>query len=76
MMNAQGGMCTCPHHKVIPGLIVLFGLTFLLGALGVLSAYAVSIIWPILVMLGGLQKMFGGKCGCSKAHGMDKMPNS
>ena len=59
-----GMVCRCPHHKVIPGLIVLFGLTFLLGATGVLSSYAVSIIWPILIVLGGLMKLFKGACKC------------
>lgn len=70
MMDMQNGMCTCPHHKIIPGLVVLFGLTFLLGTLGVLSAYTVGIVWPILIILGGLQKMFGHKCGCCKAGHM------
>lgn len=57
--------CNCPHHKVIPLLIVLFGLTFLLGELGVLSSGAVSMIWPILVVVGGLMKL-GEKAGMCK----------
>jgi hypothetical protein len=60
----QGGMCKCPHHKVIPVLIVLFGLTFLLGALGVISGNTVSIIWPSLIILGGLMKLTKGMCKC------------
>lgn len=59
-----GGVCKCPHHKMVPGLIVLFGLVFLLGTFEVLTSYAVSIIWPILVILGGLMKMMEGKCKC------------
>ncbi len=66
MINAQGGVCRCSHHKVIPGLVVLFGLTFLLGALGVFSAHAVSIIWPILVILAGLQKFGRDMCKCCR----------
>ncbi|HXI84115.1 MAG TPA: DUF5668 domain-containing protein [Verrucomicrobiae bacterium] len=63
-MQASEGKCGCPCHKM-PGLfIVLIGLTFLLGALNVLSPRAVEIIWPILVILAGLKKMFSGMCKC------------
>lgn len=60
----QGASCKCPHHMVVPGLVVLIGLTFLLGAFSVLSAMAVAVIWPILLILIGLQKMFKGMCKC------------
>ncbi len=56
--------CKCPHHVVVPVLITLIGVAFLLQALGVLSAYANSIIWPILLILIGLQKAFGSLCKC------------
>ena len=58
----QGGVCTCGHHKVIPILVVLFGLTFLLGDWNVFSVGTVNIIWPVLVILAGLSKM--KHCGC------------
>jgi hypothetical protein len=45
-------------------LVVAFGLVFLLGALNVLSDRAVSIAWPIIVILAGLKKLFGGSCSC------------
>lgn len=64
----QGGegknLCKCPHHKMIPGLVVLFGLLFLLHALGVVTEGLVSVVWPVLVILVGLQKMMQGKCKC------------
>jgi len=52
----------------MPGLfIVLIGLTFLLGALNVLTARVVEITWPILLILLGLKKMFRGMCKCCSA---------
>jgi hypothetical protein len=66
-MQSSEGMkntCGCKCHKLFPVLIVLFGLTFLLGALNVLTVSAVSIIWPILVILAGLKKMMGKSCKC------------
>lgn len=50
-------MCKCGHHKVIPVLVILIGLTFLLGAWGTLSWDSVSVIWPVLVIIGGLMKL-------------------
>ena len=69
MQNMGGGvknMCKCPHHKVMPVLIILFGLTFLLGNWGTLSWGAVNMIWPVLVILGGAMKFSekSGMCKC------------
>ena len=58
------GMCGCPHHKMLPILGVLFGLLFLLGAYGWLSDRTVSVGWPLLVLVGSLSKLMGGKCSC------------
>jgi hypothetical protein len=52
----------------MPILIILFGLTFFLQALGVLTAGATAIIWPIIIVLAGLAKLKGGMCGCYKTH--------
>lgn len=59
-------MCKCPHHKVTPVLVVLFGLTFLLGTWGTLSWGAVNVIWPVLVILAGAMKLAekSGMCKC------------
>mgnify|MGYP001560885175 CR=1 FL=1 len=62
----ENGMCKCTHHKVVPVLIVLFGLTFLLGNLGILSGAIASIVWPSLIILGGLMKFSRGMCSCCK----------
>ncbi|MDZ4260079.1 MAG: DUF5668 domain-containing protein [Candidatus Sungbacteria bacterium] len=73
MMQNEGGtmggggvanVCQCLHHKTIPIIIIVFGVLFLLGALEVVSARIVSIAWPLLVIVGGCQKMMGGKCKC------------
>lgn len=47
--------------------VILFGLTFLLRALDVISPKVAGIAWPIIVMLAGLQSMFGNKCNCCNA---------
>jgi len=62
------GVCPCGHHKIMPVLIVLFGLTFFLGALNILSSNAVAITWPVIIVLAGLAKLKGGMCGCYKKH--------
>ncbi len=64
MSENMNGSCRCMHHKMMPFFILLLGLTFLLQALGILPADIVGYIWPILLILIGLQKMFGNKCHC------------
>jgi len=69
MENMQGNQnvcCKCHHHKVIPVLVILFGLTFLLGTWGTLSSDTVNIVWPVLVILAGLMKLCSksGMCKC------------
>jgi hypothetical protein len=61
-MAGKGMVCKCPHHKAMPWFLILVGLDFLLGALGVLTASFVSITWPILVIILGCVKM--ARCGC------------
>ncbi len=63
MMDQNNGgakVCGCGHHKLVSWLIVLFGLVFLLGTFGYLSAYTVNIVWPIIVIVLGFMKM----CKC------------
>jgi predicted RND superfamily exporter protein len=56
--------CRCPHHKVVPVLIILFGLSFLLGTLGWLDASIIRFAWPTLIILIGVVKLFSGSCKC------------
>lgn len=62
-MNPAGA-CRCVHHKVVPILIILFGLVFLLGTLGYLDANIARIAWPTIIILVGLVKLFSGSCKC------------
>ena len=54
--------CKCTHHKIMPWCIILIGLAFLLLQLNILTAYAVGIIWPILLMVIGAKKLMKCKC--------------
>ena len=73
MCGACGCGCGCMCHKIIPVLVILFGLDFLLGMLGVLTVSFVSVSWPILVILAGCVKMFKGSCRCNAMHGEKMM---
>ncbi len=64
MPKTCGGACPC--HKMLPLFITLIGLAFLLQALNVVSPSFVALAWPILLILAGLQKMFGSMCSCCK----------
>lgn len=63
MDNNNAPVCSCKHHKVVPILVILFGLAFLLEAFGALSMTVVNIVWPILVIIAGVAKLC--KC-CAK----------
>lgn len=60
----DGGGCGCMHHKIIPMLVVVFGALFLFEAYGSVNPDTVAIVWPILVILAGLTKLFRGMCKC------------
>ncbi|MFA4954937.1 MAG: DUF5668 domain-containing protein [Patescibacteria group bacterium] len=49
---------------MVPLFILLIGVTFLLQALDILSAGWAAIIWPSLLILIGLQKLFSRMCKC------------
>lgn len=58
------GNCSCFHHSAISWLVVLFGLNFLFGQLGWFSSETVAWVWPILLVVGGLTKIFGKNRKC------------
>lgn len=64
MKDGKMCACGCPCHMMKGILVILFGLTFLLGTFEVLSQHVVNIIWPILVILVGGGIMMKGKCKC------------
>ncbi|MEK7547098.1 MAG: DUF5668 domain-containing protein [Patescibacteria group bacterium] len=64
-MNGDGTTkCGCVHHKVIPLLVILFGLDFLAYNLGWVSGDFLNVSWPIIVLAGGLMKISKGMCKC------------
>jgi hypothetical protein len=60
----KGMKCGCPHHKVVPLMVVLFGLTFLLRAMGTITPETAGMIWPIVVIIAGGTKLFSNSCKC------------
>ena len=65
MGNSSGAnVCKCGHHKAGSVLAVVFGLLFLAGHFGYVSANIVSIGWPVIGIVAGLTKMTGSKCKC------------
>ena len=56
----------CPCQYMMGLLVVLFGLTFLLRELGVISNHFASITWPIIVIVAGLKALFGHMCKCCR----------
>ncbi len=56
--------CGCWHHQAMGILLVLLGLTFLMGALNVIDGETVNVIWPVIVVIAGLKKLFAGMCKC------------
>ena len=63
-MDSSKHNCKCPCHSAIGIFVILFGLTFLLKALNVLSDQIVNIIWPTIIILAGGKKMLAGMCKC------------
>lgn len=65
MMHGENKSCCCPCHKLGAGvLLAALGLTFLLKNLGVYDDSVNNIVWPSLLVLAGLKKIFGGMCKC------------
>ncbi len=67
--KCEGGMCGsracgCMHHKAGAFLLIVFGLTFLMGALNVLDGETVNVVWPVIVIAAGFKKLFAGMCKC------------
>ena len=65
--TTEGKKC-CPCKNMPAVFMILFGLTFLLRALGVISIHAASIAWPVIVIVAGLQFLLRGMCKCCKTE--------
>jgi hypothetical protein len=70
----SGGMCPCPHHKVVPAVmtacVILFGVAFLFANLGWITARTAGILWPLAIVLFGLAKLAKYACSCCKTDMM------
>ncbi len=64
-MDMEGKTCHCPHHTALAWIVILFGVLFLLGNLGI-SWTVVSWVWPILVILAGWAMLMKRGCKCCK----------
>ncbi len=62
--DMKPNVCKCGHHKTGSVLAIVFGLLFLAGHFGYVSANVVSIGWPVIVIAAGLMKMTSSKCKC------------
>lgn len=60
----SGKTCNCPHHKVIPVLVILLGVAFLAANLNLITWSVVGWIWPVLVVIAGGTMLFRGSCKC------------
>ena len=69
--KCSNGKCCCMCHSAKAVLVILFGLTFLLGALGVISSGLVDVVWPVLVILGGLKLLGKSFCKCCSGSGTE-----
>ena len=58
------GCCGCVCHRVLPIIVILIGLAYLLGELGVLTLHMVKIICPALIIVAGLKLVMGKVCKC------------
>lgn len=63
-MGKDGKACTCMHHHMLALLVTLFGVVFLFGDLGWIPGQMVNVIWPLILVIGGIGKMLEGRCKC------------
>lgn len=49
------------HFALLPLLALFFSLLFLFDALGYVSSATTAVIWPIIVGVGAIVKMIGGR---------------
>lgn len=66
----EGKTCNCPHHKGVGGwLVTIFGLSFLLQNLQIITPELANIIWPSAIVLFGIK--MSCRC-CGENNGMMK----
>ena len=63
-VNCGGKSCGCIHHKVMPVLVVLFGLILLAWRLNWITVETATILIPILIIIVGIKKLVSKMCKC------------
>ena len=66
----------CPCKKMPALFLILFGLTFLLREVGLITPHIAGIAWPVIVILAGAQFMFRDMCKCCKGDACKTEPKS
>jgi hypothetical protein len=59
------------HHKIVPILIIILGVSFLLNAFGIWTK-STGIVWPIVLILIGVQGLMSKNCKCCLDKPVDK----
>lgn len=57
-------VCHCSHHKIVPWMIILIGVTSILYVTKILPYMQMGIILGILLIIIGGAKLVDCKCGC------------
>lgn len=63
-MDNNAVKCACPHHSVVPVFIALLGLVLLGHAVGLITDGFNAVVWPAIILVIGLVKMFSRGCKC------------
>ena len=57
-------VCNCPHHKVVPIMIIIIGLVILVGAFSMLTFQWASILIGVALIVIGGTKLGSRSCKC------------
>lgn len=60
----SNNVCKCLHHNFTPFLLIIFAIAVLLVEFNVITYYAFSIAWPILIIAGSAAKIGQRMCKC------------
>jgi len=63
-VKTVGKVCNCPHHKVIPIIVLLIGLVVLLSAFNIWSGQVETILIGVLILIVGFVKLKSASCKC------------
>lgn len=67
-MVMGGKVCYCPHHSVVSWCLIVMGVAVLLSAFNILTFMGLYVAVGILLIIIGIVKIGGRKCGCCNNH--------